>query len=536
SYHTTVIPDKPGNSSLERDQAIITESNHSQSDHNNQSTSIGQQSTSRFERGIKTTSTPIPSRPPTPVHLSMGAPIYDFNTQQPETAAGPSGLTPAPERELNNKSTTLPPSPVASTPNLPNTTLTRAAEKSRASEPESLLGAMKWHPTFPPGRNYIPLDQPADALALIAYMALQARLIVCVIPSSPQSLYTQILRSLTDSNVHFIDEPQDYAKYLTSSAQAKTTYQDILLTPCNNYRLNCGWMRESQPDCILHWTEPANVYFVTTRNVVNSLPRTVLACVLVVGENSFDANAHEVVPYPKTVLEHCFQSHSPFHMFRQIASQSLPAAPATPVARVPQPQQPPSPAPRLNVPTSSPSTNPVTIPAGNYYIVLDEASHLNVIPLIAYIALNTKKVICHIPEVEDVNRYHTLLKYIANLNVILHVGKSKKIKGRIQELKSKTGGILIKNIVSEWNSFWAKSLVDAVVYFGVPSDLTYYLNECNLKVDYSYLILTRTQYYSIQSKLSSHRRLQQHPLIRGSESFKPGGLLYALRQDLALRI
>ncbi|KAF8736462.1 hypothetical protein RHS02_06293, partial [Rhizoctonia solani] len=163
-----------------------------------------------------------------------------------------------------------------------------------------------------------------------------------------------------------------------------------------------------------------------------------------------------------------------------------------------------------------------------------EATHLNVIPLIACIASNTKKVICHIPEGEDVNRYHTLLKYIANLNVI--VGKGKKTKGPTQELKSKTNGILIKNIVPEWNSFWSKSLVDAIIYFGVPLDLTYYLNECNLKVDYSYLILTRTQYYSIQSKLSSHRRLQQHPLIRGSESFKPGGLLHALRQDLALHI
>ncbi|KAF8689777.1 hypothetical protein RHS03_09033, partial [Rhizoctonia solani] len=288
------VPDKPGNSSLERDQAIITESNNSQSDHNNQSTSIGQQSTSRFERGIKTTSTPIPSRPPTPVHLSMGVPTYHSNTQQPEKAAGPSRLTPAPERELNNKSTTLPPSSVVSTPNLPNTTLTRVAEKSRASEPESLLGVMKSHPAFPPGRNYIPLDQPADALAFIAYMALQARLIVCVIPSSRQSLYTQTLRSLTDSNVYCIDKPQDYVKYLTSSAQAKSTSQDILLTPSNNCLLNWGWMQESQPDCILHWTQPASVYFFTTRNVVNSLPRTVLACVLVVGENSFDANAHGV--------------------------------------------------------------------------------------------------------------------------------------------------------------------------------------------------------------------------------------------------
>ncbi|GAB1527130.1 hypothetical protein RhiTH_010305 [Rhizoctonia solani] len=134
------IPDKPGNSSLERDQAIITESNHSQSDHNNQSNSIGQQSTSRFERGIKTTSTPIPSRPPTPVHLSMGVPTYHSNTQQPKKAAGPSRLTPAPERELNNKSITLPPSPVASTSNLPNTTLTRAAEKSWAKIPLDFWG------------------------------------------------------------------------------------------------------------------------------------------------------------------------------------------------------------------------------------------------------------------------------------------------------------------------------------------------------------------------------------------------------------
>ncbi|ELU39584.1 hypothetical protein AG1IA_06391 [Rhizoctonia solani AG-1 IA] len=337
---------------------------------------------------------------------------------------------------------------------------------------------MKSHPAFPPGRNYIPLDQPADALAFIAYMALQARLIFCVIPSSRQSLYTQILRSLTDSNVYCIDKPQDYIKYSTSSAQAKSTSQDILLTPSNNCLLNWGWMQESQPNCILHWTHcavsegragtlfstPFTFSYVQTNRIA------------IASSGSSSPSDPSVRPAPV----------SEAHITVLIAKSR---------ARVPHPQPQPSPAPRLNVPT--PRTNPVTLPAGNYYIVLEEATHLNVIPLIACIASNTKKVICHIPEGEDVNRYHTLVSRI---------------------------------IFNRTESQYVRPLPLAQIYRQSQRDRR--KGQKDQRADAG----AKIENERIQSKLSSHRRLQQHPLIRGSESFKPGGLLHALRQDLALHI
>ncbi|CEL56010.1 hypothetical protein RSOLAG1IB_02024 [Rhizoctonia solani AG-1 IB] len=471
----------PESLTSEKDETITGESKDSPSQVA-QHTSVASQTTYRFDRGISATSGPPPMPPiasPSgekelpPVQSSSGARTsYPFPQSVPKVISSFTDATL--ERETNNKHTDdgRHPSPVVPIPDSqPQMALTQASEKSRA-HPEldalQLLEVMRSYPSFPPGKNYIHLDQPSDALAFIAYMALQARRVVCMVPTSLPNAHVQILKSLTHANVYYVNGSCDYTNYLTTRTKTDLTSYDILLTPCTNYLSNYRWMQESCPDCILHWTRPANVYSVTTRQVVDCLRGTFRACVMVVGEKSFDKDLHGVAPYPKAILERCSQTGSPLQLLRNIASQLLSETPVNPAP--PRSLIPPPPPPLLQPPTSQ--ANVVPLRPGNYYVILDQASDVDIIPVIAYIALNTKKVICY--TTEDVNRYHSLIKSIADLNTIVSPSKGKKLKGAFSRLKSEKSGVLLRNnIGSEWNLFWTKSLADAAIYCGVPSDLQY---------------------------------------------------------------
>ncbi|KEP46521.1 hypothetical protein V565_194670 [Rhizoctonia solani 123E] len=393
---------------------------------------------------------------------------------------------------------------------------------------------MSSHTVIPPGRNYIHLDNASDALAFVAYMALQAHRIVCVVPSQRQDACAKLLKSITHANIHLIDTPKQYDNLSTTLGTLNHTSYDILLTPCGDFTLNTRWVQQSKPDCILHWSQPANAYFFTTRRVVKSLARDARACVLVVGESAFDGKSHGVEPYPSSILNRCFQSDSPFQMLRQISSQLVPLVPTVQVAsRTQVLKQPSKPRPfELTKSRIRPSGTSASPPVEHHYIIVDQASDIDIISISACIALNSKKAICYIPDSRDLSRIHMLMNRIANVAVIAPtVLNGKPFKNTLKSFKSQKSGVWLRRISSEWSSFWAKSLVDCVIYWGVPSDLAYYSNECELKVNTSYLILTPEQQSSIQPQLNA-RGITQHPYIQASDATRPGTLLYDLRQKL----
>ncbi|KAG8696899.1 hypothetical protein FRC11_000404, partial [Ceratobasidium sp. 423] len=90
-----------------------------------------------------------------------------------------------PEPQLNNKLDALPPSPVTSTSNVPTVVPTvvptPSLDAGLASGPQSDPPNLP-ETIIPPGRNYIRLIRPSDALAFIAYMALQANRIIFIVP------------------------------------------------------------------------------------------------------------------------------------------------------------------------------------------------------------------------------------------------------------------------------------------------------------------------------------------------------------------
>ncbi|CAE6442636.1 unnamed protein product [Rhizoctonia solani] len=195
----------PESLTSEKDETITGESKDSPSQVA-QHTSVASQTTYRFDRSISATSGPPPMPPiasPSgekelpPVQLSSGARTsYPFPQSVPKVISSFTDATL--ERETNNKHTNdgRHPSPVVPIPDQPQMALTQASEKSRA-HPEldalQLLEVMRSYPSFPPGKNYIHLDQPSDALAFIAYMALQARRVVCMVPTSLPNAHVQIL-------------------------------------------------------------------------------------------------------------------------------------------------------------------------------------------------------------------------------------------------------------------------------------------------------------------------------------------------------
>ncbi|EUC62803.1 hypothetical protein RSOL_455500 [Rhizoctonia solani AG-3 Rhs1AP] len=281
---------------------------------------------------------------------------------------------------------------------------------------ESLVKDMKSCPIIPPGRNYIQLDQASDAVAYIAYMALQFNRVVCVVPTQLFGTCADSkLKSLSNANLHRVVKPGQSGKTSAATSSPNSAPKGIFLTPCDKFIPAWGRLEESNPDCILHWSHPASLYSITTRRMVDSLPRTIRACVVVIGDSSFDRKTHGVLLYPISVLNKCFQSDSPFQLLRQKASRLLPAPLAESAlgTQVPKRVLPPYSSEPSNSRTAHDpiyaSGKVVSLPIGHYYIVLDQVNDIDILSITGYIALNSKKVICHIPSDKDLAMYHRLV-------------------------------------------------------------------------------------------------------------------------------
>ncbi|CAE6510179.1 unnamed protein product [Rhizoctonia solani] len=342
--------------------------------------------------------------------------------------------------------------------------------------PSSLLEIMKSHLMIPPGRNYIHLDQSSDGLAFIAYMALQAKRIICVVPDYRLGTYSQLLKSLTHAGVHRLDTPEQFKYASQITATFDPSSYNIFLTPYNKFVLNAPLFQLVSPDCILHWGQPSGAYCYI---VLPSLSPSVRTCVMVIGEDDFDGKFYGVESYPDIVLDACFSSNSPFQLLCDISAELLPEA-RHPVqnahasgsrTNVPQPKET---LPTVSSITVDPEQPRDPLPAGHYYIVLDKPYDKDVVSLISYIASNSSKVICHIPKGigRDLASYQRLINLVTGIKVIVSAGiKNKHVKVATSQLKSARNAVLLRTANPDWYSFLSRSLVDAIIHWGVPKDL-----------------------------------------------------------------
>ncbi|CUA68936.1 hypothetical protein RSOLAG22IIIB_08190 [Rhizoctonia solani] len=437
------------------------------------------------------------------------------------------------QSEQNNRLDTLPPSPVLSTSKSENAVPPAWPPEAivtgnpQAPSFSNFQTAMKTHPMILPGRNFIHFAQASDALAFIVYLALQANRTVCMIPVELMDSYSKLLKSLSHANVYRTYTPEQVNRIVGSRLDffAPTSYH-IILTPSSEFIANAESFKRIAPDCIMHWGEPSDTRQYVNR-VLAPLSPSIKTCVMLIRQSNFNGRAYGATPYPTTVLNACFHPSSPLQQLRQISSRLLPAS-------TPSVLTAPSASSLRTTPLSSrPSSRLESLPAGHFYIVLDIANDMNLIPIIAYLSTKHEKVICHVPSDKFLPGYQRLINLISAVTVISPSPSvpGNQIKGMTNRLKLGRG-VLLRPIATDWNSFFSKSVANAVLYCGVPTDLDAYLSECARKVDHSYLVLSRSQYVDIEPKLTWDQRIQQHPDIRSPDSLSPGHLLHDLRQKL----
>ncbi|KEP50255.1 hypothetical protein V565_083380 [Rhizoctonia solani 123E] len=470
------------------------------------------------------------------------SPGEQIPASQPQAASHDADDDLVESSEVDDTHDALPSSPVATPSRVEPTSPIQSPEpdlpvsNNEQWDPSRLLNAMKSHLLIPPGWNYIHLDQSSDALAFIAYMALQANRIICIVPDYRLGTYAQLLKSLTHASIHRLDTPEQFKHTSERIARLDPSSFNVFFTPYSKFIVNAALFQLLSPDCILHWDQPASAYYYV---MLTSLVPTMRTCVMVIGEDHFNGEAYGVEQYSDTVLDACFSPNSPFQLLCQVSSELLPEE------RHPVQNAQPS-GSRMNVLQSEPIQNmPSSIvtgpgqsqhphPLGHYYIVLDNPRDKDIIAFISYVALNSVKVICHIPKGKNLALYQRLISLVTNISVITSAGiKNRHLKVATRQLKSERTAVLLRTATPDWYSFLSGSLVDSVIHWGVPRDLTNYVDECRTKVQRSYLILTMSQYSSIQWKLDSNHWIQQHPHLQASEFSRQGSWLNDLRTQVA---
>ncbi|KAF8747636.1 hypothetical protein RHS01_11305 [Rhizoctonia solani] len=168
-----------------------------------------------------------------------------------------------------------------------------------------LLEVMGSYPKIPPGRNYIYFDQDSEGLAFVAYMALHANRMICIIPDDMVDGFSRLLESLTHANVHRADTLDQFTRISTEIGPFDMSYCDIFCTSSSKFILNAASCLLLSPDYI----------------ALATLPPTARNCVMEIGEYHFDESTHMIQPYPQAVIDTCFQPNSPFEALLRVSSR-----------------------------------------------------------------------------------------------------------------------------------------------------------------------------------------------------------------------
>ncbi|CAE6465924.1 unnamed protein product [Rhizoctonia solani] len=393
-------------------------------------------------------------------------------------------------------------------------------------------------PKVEAGRNYINLKRVSDSLAFIAYMTMQSRRTVCVLAQySLVNAYARALRSLTNGTVicpsGVADLSTTYKDYL---GFMKSTPPALMILP--QECLNIVSLRNASPDCFLHWGEPLSASLYISQ-VIGPSPPNLKSCLLITDNDTFNGSSFGVVPYSEATRNIIFGSNSPLSQLRARVTELLSTVGLPVVLESQAPSTHRNPQPSFSSITSQPPSiippitqrNFHTLLPGKHYIIIEEAKDVDAIPLIAFIALNSNRTVCRIPQNRSLSTYQQLINAIANVNAQVTpntplTGKSRK--ARIKSLQSEGRSLLLQT-----NDFNACSrALDALVHWGIPCNLEVYLSESN-KAASSYMILTSSQYRTISSQLDLIQpSIKPHPFLQLYNISAPGPLLHDLRVRL----
>ncbi|KAG8749771.1 hypothetical protein FRC11_011053 [Ceratobasidium sp. 423] len=201
---------------------------------------------------------------------------------------------------------------------------------------------------IPPGRNYIHLDQPSDALRFIAYMARQVDKIVCAIHEEGTiGPKMRELEELTSANVYCVFKSSQIKPLQKRfHGQFKPAPPIIALIPSSLFSDNV--YKDFRSDCVLYWGPSSHTQKYATEILASSSAGQI-SCVMVIGKpHPPIAPKYGISPYSSIVLD-SFRNA----VFNPPSRPSRQALPQTIQAGTPGP--PPAPKKTLNPPPSVPS-------------------------------------------------------------------------------------------------------------------------------------------------------------------------------------
>ncbi|CAE6490728.1 unnamed protein product [Rhizoctonia solani] len=424
--------------------------------------------------------------------------------------------------------------------------------------PPTSLGEQRLH-VDSHSRKYIRLAKTSDAISFIAFIAQQPGRILCVTPDEAiarsSSSDVEDLKTVSVYRVYTTKLVEPTRRKLQSCPEAVPPIGVFI--PANIFGSSPN--KNFSADSVLYWGPPPKAQQYIAQSLSFS-PSPRLSCVMVIGDQPFDESAYGVSAYSASVLNTFsqFSVELRSRQLRQIPLKPLPKNPSikpkentTPGGSgLPHSGLPMGVAPSSWMPNPRQAIFPImqrnqqSLPQGHYYIVLAPNQYLpkgmldqDIIPLVAFIALNSARVICQIPGDKDLAVYQKLINSIAKVDAIIPTStKSQGIKVASENLENMQNGLLLRSLSlsneAQWKSRWRKSYADCLIYCGMPSDLKDYLKECQTKVARSYIILTASQFTAARWQLSIVPQIQQHPFIRTSDGSRPGTLLYELRGKL----
>ncbi|CAE6462251.1 unnamed protein product [Rhizoctonia solani] len=508
-----------------------------------------QQDPAQYEQGIFFT---VP--PPAPPAESSGG-------MEPIPLLGPSGWqidSQSPQYQMGDAKSKKHGSLKDKLKNKRNASLpTSAGMTSNIHEdPPTSLGEQRLH-VDSHSRKYIRLAKPSDAISFIAFIAQQPGRILCVTPDEAiarsSSSDVEDLKTVSVYRVYTTKLVEPTRRKLQSCPEAVPPIGVFI--PANIFGSSPN--KNFSADSVLYWGPPPKAQQYIAQSLSFSPPPR-LSCVMVIGNQQFNESAYGASAYSASVLN----TFSKFSV--ELRSRQLRQIPPTPVSikrpagstvndstRYYNPARlVPSVASTSWVPPR-PTIPPIArrvqqpYPQGHYYIVLDPPQNLSgemrdqdIIPLVAFIALNSTRVICCIPSDKDLLTYQRLINSIANVDATIPASiKEGQIRVACKQLARKQSGVLFGPCSTAashaaWKAGWRKSYAECLIYCGMPPDLGDYLKECQIKVSHSYIVLTSSQFMASQWQLAAAPQLRHHPYIRPSESLISGNLLHDLRERL----
>ncbi|CAE6494067.1 unnamed protein product [Rhizoctonia solani] len=404
--------------------------------------------------------------------------------------------------------------------------------------PEADFGILVHDNKSPSQRHLIRFNQRSGGASFMAYMALQNIKTVCIISNQKSKMdqYAKALQDITQFRV-FHPTTSHCVRLADPTVQSFVTYTSpaiLLLTPDQPLEIHHIGLHI---DCLVYWGMPPGTLCYLTRFLAR-LPLGLSSCLVLTPGLGVDPEADGVVEYSAETLKKILEPGSLFNRVCETAGPILTRLGfgwTTPTLYVPPVRKGPTTSSATqNSPPQRPPLAPISrrnfqiMPPGHYYIILPTMQNSDITPLIAYIALNSLKIMCYLPDDKIAEVYNDINK-IAAVNTFIG---TVNIQHGVNQLRYSPYGVLLRSTRGNLGEHFTNDLASCLIHFGPPASPNFYVRTLAPKVTHSYLVLTDAE-RAILPQLSMTPSLREHPFLRDLGDPIVGSVMNDLRIRLS---